>query len=187
MDDLERSDEDLVGRYHRTGDVDVLDALFRRHVGLVRGTVYPMVLNHADADDLTQEVFARAARGMSKYRGQSTFSTWLYRIAMNTTHSFLRSRHRREQKLADCRGDESPARAEDKPDNRVISGERHDEITQALAELPATQRAAITLVAIQGMSGGEAAKAENCSRATLYWRIHQARKTLGEKLDRGAP
>ena len=51
--------------------------------------VFQMVLDHSLADDVTQEVFLRAFRGLSGFRGKSKFSTWLYRVAMNTTRSFL--------------------------------------------------------------------------------------------------
>ena len=71
------SDEQLVERFRDSGDLGHFDELVRRHIGPVRRMAFSMVLNHADADDLTQEVFLRVARGIGNFRGQAKFSTWL--------------------------------------------------------------------------------------------------------------
>src|SRR5262245_60924976 len=92
---VEPTDEQLLASYRDTRRPEVLDELLRRHVPRVRGMVYQMVLNQADADDLTQEVFLRALRGLGQFNGRACFSTWLYRVAMNTAHSFLARRRSR--------------------------------------------------------------------------------------------
>jgi len=66
MGDLVPTDEELVAAYRNSGQRPVLDELVRRHVGKVRAMIYPMVLNSSGADDLTQEVFLRAVRGLGQ-------------------------------------------------------------------------------------------------------------------------
>ena len=90
----EMSDDELLDAFSGTGAVRHFDELVRRHIGKVRGMIYPMVLNDADADDITQEVFLRVMNGISRFKRRSSFSTWLYRIVMNTTHTFLTRRTR---------------------------------------------------------------------------------------------
>ncbi len=88
------SDEDLLDAYRNGGQTQHLEALFTRYISTVRTMLYQVVLNDADADDLTQEVFVRVARGIGRFNGNARFSTWLYRITMNQAHSFLASRKR---------------------------------------------------------------------------------------------
>src|SRR5450759_1461826 len=88
------SNEHLVDSFQQTGEMRHLDELVNRHMPKVRAMIYAMVLNHADADEITQEVFIRMANGITGFQKRAIFSTWLYRIAMNTTHSFLRCRSR---------------------------------------------------------------------------------------------
>ncbi len=89
MDVAEATDSELVLAIQRDGAGCVAEELMRRHLPTVRGMMYQMALNHADADDLTQEVFIRAWRGLAKFHGGASFSTWLHRIAMNCAMSFL--------------------------------------------------------------------------------------------------
>ena len=89
-----KSDEELVASYRDCGQREALAELTERHLGKVRAMIYPMVLDRASTDDLTQEVFLRAFRGLAGFNGRVQFSTWLYRVAMNTVHSFLDRRRR---------------------------------------------------------------------------------------------
>jgi RNA polymerase sigma-70 factor (ECF subfamily) len=177
----ERSDEELVDSHRTTGDKQDLDVLRGRYVGRLRGMIYAMVLNHSDADDLTQEVFLRAIRGLPQFAGRSKFSTWLYRVAVNTTHRFL---ERRAGSPVDAAAvpPEPAADCGDRPDRKAVRAEMRRKITEALAELSPSLRAAVVLVALEGMSAREAAQIEGCSRATMYWRVHRARKILTQRL-----
>lgn len=175
-----QGDEELVQEYQRTGDMRPFDELVRRHVGKVRAMVYPMFLNDADADDVTQEVFLRVARGLSRFKGRSQFRTWLYRITMNTARSYLRKRSRLPT-ATDRDVPETQDESQD-PVSSVAASELDQAIGAGLSSLSSTLRAAITLTAVQGMSVGDAAKVEDCLPATMYWRVHQARKQLKVKL-----
>lgn len=176
-----KSDEELVVSYQRTRRNQDLEVLLSRHVGRLRRMVYSMVLNQSDADDLTQEVFLRAIRGLPQFGGQSKFSTWLYRVAINTTHRFLKRRAGSPVETPAVLREPAADRS-DQPDQKAIQAEMQQEITTALAELSPPLRAAMVLTVLEGMPAQEAAEIEGCSRATMYWRVHRARKTLTKRL-----
>lgn len=175
-------DEDLIAAYRETGCRQALDELVRRHVERVRSLVYPMVLDAWAADDVTQEVFLRAVRGLASFDGRSQFSTWLHRIALNTAYSFLDRRKRTAVESRDVLPD-IPAARHEGPLETMLRSERRDEIEAALAELSPKLRAAIVLTVIQQVSVSEAARIEGCTSATMYWRVHQARKLLQARLE----
>jgi RNA polymerase sigma-70 factor (ECF subfamily) len=150
------------------------------HLPAVRRIVFPMVLDHQHADDLTQEIMIRAIRGLNGFKGQSSLKTWLTRIALNTTYTFLERRKR----VSDS---ELPAAPVDRsfdgsPIHAAIGKELDAEIQAALQKLSAKLRAAIVLTAIDGLTPAEAAAIEECSLPTMHWRIHQARKDLRQHL-----
>lgn len=175
------NDEELVTSFINQGRPEILDQLVHRHVAKVRSMIYPMVLNDADADDLTQEVFFRMVRGLSAFEGRAKFSTWLYRIVMNTTHTFLgrkaSCKSGNREKVPDGIDQRS-----DPAERLAMNRELDEAINGALSLLSPKLRAAIVLTAIQGMEVSEAARIEGCSVATVYWRIHQARKILRDRL-----
>lgn len=177
----ELDDEQLVDYFRETGGINHFDTLVRRHIGKVRAMIYPMVLNDADADELTQEVFLRVINNISGFKKKARFSTWLYRITMNTTRSFLRKKTRNPV--------DHHAYPPESPDSSLgpagvlMEGEIDSQVSQALASLSPSLRSAITLTAIHGMSVKEAAEVEGCLAATMYWRVYEARKILGEKLE----
>lgn len=177
-------DEQLVDRYAESGELRYFDALTRRHLGKVRAMIYPMVLNDADADELTQEVFLQVVGNIHGFKGRSAFSTWLYRIAMNTTHNFLKRRTRNPVEHRETPPD-SPGGKSWSPTETIMGKESDARVTKALESLSPPLRAAIVLTAIQGLSLKDAAKAEHCLMATMYWRVHQARKLLRNRLGEG--
>lgn len=175
------SDEQLIAQYRVSGQNEPLEELVNRYLGKVRRLVYPMVLDAAHADDLTQEVFLRAVRGLGGFSGRSRFSTWLYRVAMNTVYGFLNRQGRSpvsfQGELADC-----PQAWTENPAAAAMHGELESAVEAALGELPPKLRAAIVLTAIEQFDVAEAAGIEGCNRATMYWRIHEARKRLKRRL-----
>ena len=174
------TDEQLADRYRQSGTPEAGDELVRRHLARTRAMIYAMVLNDADADDLAQEAMIKALRGLAGYRGQARFSTWLYRIAMNTARTFLAQRAKSPiGSLAECGVEPACAHTAERD---IRSEELDREIRQALAALSDKLRAAIVLIAIQGMEVVEAARVENCATATMYWRVHQARRLLRNHL-----
>ena len=181
MSEPRSTDEALLAAFKESGRSETLNDLISCHVGKVWAMVFQMVLNEADADDLTQQVFVRAIRGIPSFRGQSQFSTWLYRIAMNTVRGFFRGRKRvppvHEDALANRVDGQAFA-----PEQFAMANELDGELTAAMHCLPATLRAAIVLTSLKGLDASQAADIEGCSTATMYWRIHKARKTLKKRL-----
>ena len=182
MDDL--SDEELVALHVKSGALAPVDELIRRHTGRVRRMVYSIVLNDSDADDLSQDVFIRAVRALPRFRRRATFTTWIHRIAVNTALAHLR-RHNRTKEYAKV-APEDGADSAPGPDGVVMGRETADGVGRALALLSPTLRAAITLTAINGLSVQEAARAADCVRATMYWRVHEARRQLRRHLEMDA-
>ncbi|MBI1853108.1 MAG: RNA polymerase sigma factor [Planctomycetes bacterium] len=174
------TDETLLRQYRERKQNDALDELVRRHIGKVRSMIYQMVLDHADADDLTQEVFCRALVGLDEFRGTARFSSWLYTIAVHTTQSFLAARTRFRRMDSGPLDEKIDAGAA--PDERLLGAEVNDAIHAALASLSPTLRSAIVLTALQEMGMAEAAAISQCALPTFYWRVHRARAILGKKL-----
>ncbi len=174
------SDEQLVARYRQSDESGALEELARRHLPRINGLLYQMVLDESAADDLTQEVFLRVLRQLDGFRGDSSFATWLYRVAMNTAYTYFGRRKNSplEYRPALCETDTIRAN----PEGPVLRDELDDQISAALAQLSPKLRAAIVLTSIQGLEPTEAAKIENCTKATIYWRIHEARKQLRHRL-----
>src|SRR6266853_6312375 len=87
-------DQKLVKRA-QGGDLEAYDELVRRYQGRIYATIYHMTSNHEDANDLTQETFIKAYRALKSFKGDSSFYTWVYRIAVNKTINFLKQRKNR--------------------------------------------------------------------------------------------
>ena len=174
------TDEELVERYLESCHDCHFEILLGRHMARVRSMIYPMVLNDADADDLTQEVFIRVASGLSRFKGRARFTTWLHTIAMNTTRSFLRKRARTP--VTPWSDPPETAHKGGDPAEQVGALELDGRIGRALETLSPALRAAVALTILQGMNVRQAARIEGCQTATMYWRVHQARKALKSKL-----
>lgn len=183
MNEPRPSDDDLIAACQDGSARPALGQLLERHWHGVRATIYAMVLNDADADDLAQEVFVRVIQGLRGFRGKAKFSTWLYATTMNAVRSFL-SRPPRAQAAAD---DELRMQVDGRhggPESAAMASELDGEIAAALGSLPPHLRAAMALVAVQGLGIREAARAEGCAVPTMYWRLHKARKLLRKRLDK---
>jgi len=177
---MQPTDSQLVEQFQKTADRGALDELLQRHIRTVRATVFQMVLNDAAADDVTQEVFLRVIRSLPKFNKKSAFSTWLYRIALNTTYTHLSRKASQKEETTD---NPLPALTTCTPERTAIGVETGQEIHAALASLPADLRAAIVLTRLQQLPAAEAAKIEECTVNTMYWRVHEARKRLKKKLE----
>ena len=167
---MERSAEEADWiRQSQAGDPQAFEALVNRYQQMIHALTYRMTGSVSDAEDLAQETFIRAYRQLRAYRGESKFSSWLYRIGINTCLNWQRSRQRRTELHAEfARQDTSPGNV--------------DEITAkvqaALLQLPDKQRAAIILTVYDEMNHAEAARVLSCSETTVSWRIFMARKQL---------
>lgn len=175
------TDEQLVLWSQQPGGEVAMSKLVARHVESVRGLVFPMVLDDGVADDLTQEAFLRALRALPEFRGKASFGTWLHRIALNTTYSYLERKQRSPVEFHARLPESAVSRFE--PGSALETAELDQQVRAALAELSPKLRAAIVMTGFQQLSVRQAAGIEGCTVATMYWRIHEARKQLRSKLE----
>lgn len=152
-----------------------------RYAETVKNLAYRMTLCDAASDDVTQEVFLKVMRHADSFHGKAKFSTWLYRIAINTSKEHLR---RRTNAPLGENHREVPDHDYQRPDQAVMHREMYEEVEQALLLLSPKLRAAIVLTSIEKLPASEAASIEGCSTATMHWRVHQARKQLKRTLQR---
>jgi RNA polymerase sigma-70 factor (ECF subfamily) len=180
----ERPEASLVDDARRGGR-EAFAELVRLHGRRVRGIALRMAGNAADADDLAQEVFLTAWTAIGSFRSGSSFYTWLYRIAVNRSLSFLKKKGREKNQAP---FDENlaaavPGRAAAPgPEGRSALNELTARIDEAVAALPARFRASFALVVDQGLSHADAARVLGCSENTVSWRMHKARKLLRARI-----
>jgi RNA polymerase sigma-70 factor (ECF subfamily) len=180
----ERPEKSLVEEAQRGGR-EAFAELVRRHERRIYGVVYRMSGNHSDADDLAQEVFLTAWRAIGAFRRGSSFYTWLYRIAVNLSLTFLRKKAREKARAAfdENLAVASPARgASSSPEGSSALSEIKVRVDEAVSALPAHFRASFVLVAGEGLSHRDAARVLGCSENTVAWRMHKARKLLRARL-----
>ena len=158
------------------GSPAAFEELVRNHQRMIYSLTFRMTGSLADAEDLAQETFIRAYEQIGTFRGASKFSTWLYRIAVNTCLNWRQSEARRSQLHASCAEEISV---------RHGHGENHagengvcQQVQSALLKLPAKQRAAVVLTTYDGLNHAEAAQVLGCSETTVSWRVFAARRKL---------
>jgi RNA polymerase sigma-70 factor (ECF subfamily) len=186
-------DRILVARSQR-GDTTAYEELVRRHQRRVYGLVYNMTGNKEDAEDLVQDVFVRAYQSLGRFRGTSSFYTWIYRIAVNRAINFLKRRGRRATlSLDDMEGgiERDPAyvalSARESPVRDASLSELQGRLNKALLTLSEKHRTVVVLHDIQGMPHDEIARMLGCSAGTVRSRLFYARQQLQAELAEYAP
>ena len=153
------------------GDAGAFEELVRRHAPRVRALCLSMLRDEAEADDAAQEAFLKAWRKLSSFGGESSFATWLHRIAANQCLDALRVRARR-------RSEPLEAAPEPASPSGAAALEAADLAARLLAALPEDQRLALTLRELQGLSYEEIAAVMECSLDSVKARLRRARRTL---------
>lgn len=160
------ADTEVLGRA-RAGDRGAWDELYRGY----RDRVYTLCLNlvgsREEAQDLLQETFLRAFRGLPGFRGQSQLGTWLYRIAVNAAHD-RRRRQRPQERL-------EPEQAAETPDVAMV-----EQVRAALATMRAPHRTVLALHYGQGLTGVEIAECLGWSLSRVKVTMHRARRAFRE-------
>jgi RNA polymerase sigma-70 factor, ECF subfamily len=178
-------DRALIARA-RDGDKSAFEQLVTEHSSRVYGALRQFGLNPQEADEVAQEVFVRAWRGLARFQERSLFSTWLYRIAFNEAQRYLA---RRPPATALNRpGDvdaiaEVPAPSGTGPQAHTLEREFEQMLTEALAQLPPDLRAAVILRDLEGLSTDEAASATGLRQAAFKSRLHRGRMQLRTLLE----
>ena len=180
------SELDLVRRC-QAGDTEAFDQLVIRYRTRVFAMIYNMVHNEQDAWDLAQDSFLKAWRSVGRFRSQSSFYTWIYRIVMNVTIDWLR---KKRVKGGDAEFDDAiqltqiePAsktvpKMEPLPHQTMERSEIRARIEKAIGQLSPEQRAVILMKEIDDMQYHEIAEALGCSIGTIMSRLFYARKKL---------
>jgi RNA polymerase sigma-70 factor, ECF subfamily len=158
-----------------TGSREAFDELVRRHQSAIINLVRVLVAGRSDAEDLAQEVFVRAWRSLRGFRGDSTFRTWLHRVAVNVVRTHQVKERRLRRWLAPASEAHEPEAA-DEPVDATLA--RRQAIDRALASLPEDLRAAVTLRDLQGLDYRDIADMLGIPIGTVESRIFRARQRL---------
>ncbi len=176
-------DEEKLIKRAVKGDAAAFNELLGQHEKRMYAVCLRMCGNHEDAQDCLQEAMLRVYRAISGFKGQSSFSTWLYRVTMNACLDELRKRKNKPSTSLDGMLDAgwSPADERDTPEKHVLSAEKRTVIQQTIAELPEDMRSAVVLRDIQGFSYDEIAQMLEINVGTIKSRISRGREKLREK------
>lgn len=182
-------DDELVRRA-QAGKVEAFEELVRRYERKVYNIVYRLVGNPEDASEVLQDTFLRAYRFIEKFRFKSSFYTWLYRIATNTSLTRLRSRKTPKMVSLDEPTGDDRTLAIEIPDYRYSPERMHErrEMREALQaavdSLPPDYRSVVVLRDLEGLSNEEVSKVLSISLSAVKSRLHRARLELRSKLEK---
>ncbi|MEW8978753.1 MAG: sigma-70 family RNA polymerase sigma factor [Symbiobacterium sp.] len=177
-------DETLVFAAQR-GDMEAFAALVDRHKGRVYRTLYQVVGDAADAQDLAQEVFVKVYRSLSGYRGDAAFTTWLHRITLNLAFDWLRARKRRPLTVPlepppddeDRRPADLPS-PDEGPEELTLREERREHLRAAIGQLSPDYREVVVLYHFYHLSYQQIADRLGVPVRTVETRLYRARANL---------
>ncbi len=181
------SDQKLVERVQK-GDNGAFDLLVLKYQHKIVNLVMRYVRDPELAQDITQEAFIKAYRALPRFRGDSAFYTWLYRIAVNTAKNYLAAQRRRPMDIElDTQDPEqyelhAKLKDTDTPEGVTLSNELMGIIERAIDALPEDLRTAIILRELEGMSYEEIAQTMECPVGTVRSRIFRARDAISKKV-----
>ena|ERR1043165_6439976 len=164
-----------------TGDMEAFEEIYRTHHKRVYSICFRMVRNAAEAEDLTQQVFIQLFRKLHTFRGQSSFTTWLYRLTVNQVLMHFRRRVVRAEKITE--DGSTPL--------RIVSGTENPSrmalidriaLNQAIARLPAGYRMVFILHDLEGFEHHQIGKMLGCAAGTSKSQLHKARQRLRQLL-----
>jgi len=184
-------DVELVART-QAGDASAFDTLVVKYSPRLYGLVYNMTSNHEDTNDLLQDIFAKAYRSISGFRGKSSFYTWMHTIAVNMTINFLKKRGRRfhmslDDIDANVQNDkefiELTSSSSSNPVREADLSELQQRLNEAMMKLSPEHRAVVTMFDIQGMPHAEISKILGISEGTVRSRLFYAHRQLQNYLE----
>ncbi len=185
-------DKLLVSRF-KSGDETVFEDMVSRYWDRIYNRVHQMLKNPQDAEEVTQDAFVRAHRGLENFRGDASFSTWLYQIATNLAHNkyWYWFRRKRAESISMDQSisedgtmtieDVIPDRSED-PAQNTVTNELANRVTECLPALSEKQREILTLRIVQNLTYEEISQKLSISLGTVKSRIARARENLREKI-----
>ena len=183
----QNTDQALVERVQR-GDKKAFDLLVLKYQQRIMKVLSRYVRDPSEVQDLAQEAFIKAYRALPKFRGDSAFYTWLYRIAINTAKNYVVAQGRRppnddiEATEAEQYEGESALKDYASPESETLRDEITETVFKAIEALPEDLKTAITLRELEGMSYEEIAEAMDCPIGTVRSRIFRAREAIDHQL-----
>ena len=177
-------------RASQAGDREAFGYLIEKYRDIVYAVAYRFARDQDLAMDLAQDTFIRAYKGIRSFKGRSSFSTWLYRIAMNTCIDYTRKHSRSvasqavPEEVAEYADSEPVTRKPGRgPAKQVLTSELGEQIQRAIDTLPDYHKSVFVLYEIEGMSYKEIAALMNIPIGTVMSRLHYARKKLRTMLE----
>lgn len=182
---FETSEDMLLIQKIQAGEVAVFDKLVKKYRERLYSVIYNLTSNREDTADLTQETFIKAFRSINKFKGNSSFFTWVYRIAVNTTISHLKkNKLRRFFSFEMIQEEGINAEFLDvlctkiSSDKSIFLKELQEKLNEALQSLSISHRTVIVLYEIEGLSHQEIAQVMETSEGTVRSRLHYAKQQL---------
>ena len=165
----------------KKGDKKAYEVLVLQYQDRLVFSVYKFLKDYELAQDIAQEAFVKAFKNIEKFRGDSSFYTWIYRIAINTAKNLLSSKARSSEvyddEIMELKLSESAVTTEN-PENILEAEEWRSKMMDAIQSLPDDIRTTLSLREFDGLSYEEIAKVQNCPIGTVRSRIHKGREIL---------
>jgi len=184
----ERAADQLLVDRVRAGDKRAFDLLVLKYQHRIVKLIMRYVKDQSEALDVAQEAFIKAYRAMPRFRGDSAFYTWMYRIAINTAKNHLVAARRRPLEYASEIGEPEEfdwhmnLQNHDSPEGQAMGDELRSTIEAAMADLTDDLRTAIILREMDGLSYDEIAEVMECPVGTVRSRIFRAREAIDKKI-----
>lgn len=184
---VKNSDEvGLLVKRVQDGDIAAFDSIMLLYRERLYSVIYNMTFNHDDAAELTQESFVKAFRSLGKFKGKSSFFTWLYRIGVNMTLSHLQRKKTRKffsfeqisEEYGSSKEFEKLSSSESSSVRNTLLNELHQKLNEALLKLSDKHRTIVVLYEIDGLSHREIATIMKCTEGTVRSRLHYAKIQL---------
>ncbi len=174
MDEPEE-DKQLVAKA-RKGDAKAFEDLVNKHYGTMFKMAFKWCGNKNDAEDITQDACIKLARGLDSFKGNSAFTSWLYRLVINTGKDWYKKQNRHPSNPGELETVSTGSKSEEQLYTK--------QVLAAVHKLPNGEKEALLLVMSEGLSHKEAAKVLGCKESTISWRIHEARKKLSAQFEK---
>jgi RNA polymerase sigma-70 factor (ECF subfamily) len=169
----------------QAGNVGAFDQLVQKYREHIFSVIYNMTSNREDASDLTQETFIKAFQAIARFQGKSSFFTWIYRIAINTTMTFLKKRSRRRYISYENINEEvsnseifERLTAKNRTEKGALVQELQEKLNDSLQKLSPKHRTVVILHEIEGLEHAEIAEITKTSVGTVRSRLHYAKQQL---------
>ncbi len=181
MDLKQLSDDEIIAKIINSGELSYFGELYDRYANKVFRKCYAMVQNEADAEDLTQTILTKTMLNLSKFKGKSSFATWLYRITYNGCLDFLRVKKKKRKVFSDNVDiNQTEVEQSDQIEEKKMLEIEIDRVKQIFEHLPSGDRVLILMKYQDGLTVPVIAAQLNATESAIKMRLHRARKRIIE-------